>query len=95
MDNLCLFMTVTVPLFFLSRYFLLRPVEKRLEIALDEHLAKAIARELYYELYPDAVPKDHYYYADNERRQRILNRSIEAFKALLHATNPRKPLKQN
>jgi len=37
--------------FFLSRYLLLRLIEKRLEVALDEHLAKAIARKLYDELY--------------------------------------------
>ena len=89
-NNLCMFLAITVPLFFIARYFLLRPIERRLEIALDEHLAKAIAKSLYYEIYPDTLPEEHDYYADNERRERILNRSIEAFKALLKDTKEKK-----
>jgi len=87
-DNLCMFLAITVPLSLIARYFLLRPIERRLEVALDAHLAKAIAKSLYYEIYPDALPEEHDYYADNERRERILNRSIEAFKALLKDTKP-------
>jgi len=60
-------MTITVPLFFMVRHLLLRPIERRLEVALDEHLAKAIARKLYHEIYPQS-PTQQYYYADNERR---------------------------
>ncbi len=86
-DNLCMFLAITVPLSLIARYFLLRPIERRLEIVLDEHLAKAIARKLYHEIYPQSPTKPHYY-ADNERRERILNRSIEAFKALLQDTKP-------
>ena len=83
-------MTITVPLFFIARYFLLRPIERRLEIALDEHLAKAIAKSLYYEIYPDALSEEHNYYVDNVRRERILNRSKEAFKVLLQKAKEKK-----
>ena len=66
---------------FMMYAFMLRPINKRYEAALNHLLAKEIARRLYHEIYPDFTYQ--VYHEDDLQRQIILNNSVEEFRRLL------------
>lgn len=77
---MCIWVSVSVLLFILVRFIMLRPIEKRYEAALNNLLAKEIARLLYKELHPEFTHK--VYHEDDDKRKAILNRCLEEFRRL-------------
>lgn len=61
--------------------FMLRPINKCHEAALNHLLAKEIARKMYQEIHPEFSYK--VYHEDDLQRQIILNNSVEEFRRLL------------
>ena len=89
-DNVCVFLGVVVPLFWVVRWLWLSPLEKRYESALDELLAKEIARRLYHHATPVTLPYTPLYTPDDARRQQLLQKCLDAFTALTQ-TNASQP----
>ena len=66
---------------FMMYTFMLRPINKCHEAALNHLLAKEIARKMYQEIHPEFSYK--VYHEDDLQRQIILNNSVQEFRRLL------------
>lgn len=62
-------------------YFIVKPINRRYEAALNHHLGKEIARRLYQEIHPEFSYKT--YHEDNIQRQIILSSADEEFRKLM------------
>jgi hypothetical protein len=60
--------------------FMIKPLNKRYEAALNHLLAKEIARRIYQELHPEFYYEK--YHVDNPKHQAILEASIEEIRKL-------------
>lgn len=65
---------------FMMYYFILKPIHRRYEMALNHLLAKEIARRLYQEIDSEFVYKP--YHQDDIQRQIILSSAVEEFRRL-------------
>lgn len=66
---------------FMMYAFILRPINRRYEAALNHLLAKEIARRLYQEIHPEFTYKS--YHEDDMQRQIILESVVEEFRKLM------------
>ncbi len=81
MDEYILPMIALITIFMMY-VFILRPINRCHEAALNHLLAKEIARKMYQEIHPEFSYKA--YHEDDVQRQIILNSSVEEFKRLLN-----------
>ena len=85
MDEYILLMIALITIFMMY-VFMLRPINKRHEAALNHLLAQEIARKMYQEIHPEFSYKA--YHEDDVQRQIILNSSVEEFRKLLNEETP-------
>lgn len=78
----CLPMVVSIMVAFTLYLFLLKPINRRYEAALNHLLAKEIARRLYQEIHPEFSYTT--YHEGDPKRKAILNSAVEKFKRLIH-----------
>lgn len=79
----CLPMVISIMVAFTLYLFLLKPINRRYEAALNHLLAKEIARRLYQEMHPEFSYTT--YHEDDARRKAILNSSVEEFRQLMNS----------
>ena len=78
----CILLIIALITIFMMYAFILRPINRRHEAALNHLLAKEIARKMYQEIHPEFNYK--IYHEDDVQRQIILNSSVEEFRRLLN-----------
>lgn len=87
----CIVLMAGIALFFISWSLLIRPIERRLQRALDKHFAKEIARSLYHECLKRGKNTKTWrssistpcYTPHDAREQRILDETLKAFQNYL------------
>ena len=77
----CLPMVVSIMVAFTLYLFLLNPINRRYEAALNHLLAKEIARRLYQEIHPEFSYTK--YHEDDMQRQIILESVVDEFRRLM------------
>ncbi|ARU48167.1 MAG: hypothetical protein EOM67_15530 [Spirochaetia bacterium] len=77
----CLPMVISIMVAFTLYLFLLNPINRRYEAALNHLLAKEIARKLYQEMHPGFSYTT--YHEDDDKRKAILNSAVEEFRKLM------------
>lgn len=77
----CLPMIISIMVAFTLYLFLLNPINRRYEVALNHLLAKEIARRLYQEIHP--AFSYAMYHEDDAKRKAILNSAVEEFRKLM------------
>ena len=80
--NECILPIIVLTTIFMMYVFMLRPINKRHEAALNHLLAQEIARKMYQVIHPEFSYK--VYHEEDLQRQMILSSSVEEFKRLLY-----------
>ena len=77
----CLPMVISIMVAFTLYLFLLKPINRHYEAALNHLLAKEIARRLYQEMHPEFSYKS--YHENDMQRQIILESVVDEFRRLM------------